>query len=307
VIAAAIAALSSIVVLIGGFGADASVPFVEGTEATLNLALPEERVEILDASYAVETSRARVSSYGLNGSGRKRISFNREVAFTARVYDPILSELFPSVREFKIGRQRKGRDESLRPNTHLGRRGNAVVSKAHTERRVAAERVRMRPLMGRDRNVGPELLLGRLTGDGDDFGSRLSSGPGVEQRPPNQEDADAANHRRERSGEEHPLRPQRHALLGVQIAGSALLALCGFGACLRGFQIAGDALETVLDRGRGGAVRLSLGAILAFGGAALPAALLTYWIGTLGGAQPQRHNNRTYREYHPPHGGDLDA
>ena len=78
-------------------------------------------------------------------------------------------------------------------------------------------------------------------------------------------------------GDEHPLSPKSHILLGVQIALGMLLIL-GFGACLLGFQRGGDAVYRVLHGDKVDWWCAGGWCFDCLSGAVVCALVITYWI-----------------------------
>lgn len=109
--------------------------------------------------------------------------------------------------------------------------------------------------------------------------SRLGYGSlGVIQGAPNQENAKPGQKDRTDSREEHPLGPQSHTLLGVQIIFLALYMGGVFFLVLRGYKIADRGFDA-LDSGnkRKGVLLFWGGYFLAFG-SALGLPFLGYWL-----------------------------
>lgn len=93
---------------------------------------------------------------------------------------------------------------------------------------------------------------------------------GVMERPRNQHDADASKNDRAKRSDEHPHRPEDHALLGLQIAYFTLFLPLVVWLVWLGYQVADRGLYS-LDRGQKarGALLFWSGILLAYGSAFL--------------------------------------
>jgi hypothetical protein len=123
---------------------------------------------------------------------------------------------------------------------------------------------------------------GRLLSFSDHIAGGLSGAARMNERAPNQEHADHSQENGSERRPEHLSGPIGHALLGGQIAFSAILFFGGLWLIYVGFNRAGDALDRVLDgfKNQWGIVGLWLCLCLCGAGAA--SGIVTYWLSVYG-------------------------
>lgn len=106
--------------------------------------------------------------------------------------------------------------------------------------------------------------------------SRYRSVASMNERPTNQDQSNKRENHRSTRGEEHPLGPSGHILLGAKVAGLTILFFLGLGIIFLSFNRAGDAFDLAADGFKYGWCIFGGWIVLGLVGAGLSSGVVTY-------------------------------